>query len=541
MNDIELIRNEETIAAIATGMTDAGIGIVRISGEKAIAVGESVFCSKSNKKLSEQKSHTMHFGMIYDDSEMIDEALVSLMRAPHSYTGEDTVEINCHGGMYVTNRILQIVLSHGARLAEPGEFTKRAFLNGKIDLSRAEAVMDLIHSKNEFALKNSLNQLQGSLYNMVKKLREDIIYEIAFIESALDDPEHISLDGYPEKLEGKIEDILYRTEQLRKSFQNGRIRREGIRTVIVGKPNAGKSSLLNILSGEERAIVTQIAGTTRDALEESVRIGDLVLNLVDTAGIREASDEAEQIGISRAKKYAMDADLILYVADSSLPLDENDDEIISLIQGKNVIVLLNKSDLTMVTGKEDIIDRWNQVSGRKDKERKDKEQKDNEQKNKERIVPQKLITEDDLCIIDICAKALDVSFSENMNKNFKKQEDDQKNNFGKKLNQKRKLQEDGQKWENWQSELLEKLHRLFFHGNISFNDEIVITNIRHMQELEECEKNLKLVKESIRNGMPEDFFSIDLMAAYVHLGNIIGEEISDDLMEEIFSKFCMGK
>lgn len=478
--------NEETIAAIATGMTDAGIGIVRISGEKAIAVGESVFRSKSNKKLSEQKSHTMHFGMIYDGSEIIDEALVSLMRAPHSYTGEDTIEINCHGGIYVTNRILQTVLFHGARLAEPGEFTKRAFLNGKIDLSRAEAVMDLIHSKNEFALKNSLNQLHGSLYDTIKKLREDIIYEIAFIESALDDPEHISLDGYPEKLEGKIDEILHQTEQLRNSFQNGRIRKEGIRTVIIGKPNAGKSSLLNILSCEERAIVTQMAGTTRDVLEESVKIGDMVLNLVDTAGIREASDEVEQIGISRTKKYTMDADLILYVADSSLPLDENDDEIISLIQEKNVIVLLNKSDLATVTGKEDLLSRWNQVSGQNDTNQND-------------------TNPNNLCIIDTCTK------------NF--QENDHQ----------------------WQSELVEELHRLFYHGNISINDELVITNVRHMQELKECEKSLNLVKESIQNEMPEDFLSIDLTDAYVHLGNIIGEEISDDLMEEIFSKFCMGK
>lgn len=480
--------NEKTIAAIATGMTDAGIGIVRISGEKAIAVGESVFRSKSNKKLSEQKSHTMHFGIIYDGNEMIDEALVSLMRAPHSYTGEDTVEINCHGGIYVTNRILQTVLSHGARLAEPGEFTKRAFLNGKIDLSRAEAVMDLIHSKNEFALKNSLSQLHGSLYNIIKKLREDIIYEIAFIESVLDDPEHISLDGYPEKLDEKIQEILQQMERLRNSFQNGRIRKEGIRTVIIGKPNAGKSSLLNILSCEERAIVTQMAGTTRDVLEESVKIGDMVLNLVDTAGIREASDEVEQIGISRAKKYAMDADLILYVADSSLPLDENDDEIISLIQEKNVMVLLNKSDLATVTGKEDLLNRWNKVSGQNDTNR-----------NKDQT------SENNLCIIDTCTKAF--------------QENDHK----------------------WKSELVEELHRLFFHGNISINDELVITNVRHIQELKECEKSLKLVKESIQNGMPEDFLSIDLTDAYVHLGNIIGEEISDDLIEEIFSKFCMGK
>lgn len=483
-------KEKETIAAIATGMTDAGIGIVRISGEKAIAVGESVFRSKTNKKLGEQKSHTMHFGMVCDDGKEIDEVLVSLMRAPHSYTGEDTVEINCHGGMYVTNRILKAVLSHGARLAEPGEFTKRAFLNGKIDLSRAEAVMDLIHSKNEFALKNSLNQLHGNLYHTIKRLREDLIYEIAFIESALDDPEHISLDGYPEKLEEKIKGILCQIGKLRESFQNGRIRKEGIRTVIVGKPNAGKSSLLNILSGEERAIVTQVAGTTRDALEESVRIGDLVLNLVDTAGIREASDEAEQIGISRAKKYAADADLILYVADSSMPLDENDDEIISLIKEKNVIILLNKSDLMTVTGKEDILNRWNQCGGRKDK--------------------------NTFCIIDICAKSY--------------QEDDENNNY----NQNHKLLA-------WKYELEEELHRLFFLGNISFNDELVITNLRHVQELEECEKSLKLVVESIQNKMPEDFFSIDLTDAYEHLGYIIGEEISDNLMEEIFSKFCLGK
>ena len=511
--------SQETIAAIATGMTDAGIGIVRISGENAIAVGESVFRSKSNKKLWEQKSHTMHFGMICDHGEMIDEALVSLMRAPHSYTGEDTIEINCHGGMYVTNRILQAVLSHGARLAEPGEFTKRAFLNGKMDLSRAEAVMDLIHSKNEFALKNSFNQLHGNLYHAIKKLREDIIYEIAFIESALDDPEHISLDGYPAKLEEKIKDILHQVKLLEDTFQNGRIRKEGIRTVIVGKPNAGKSSLLNILSGEERAIVTQIAGTTRDALEESVRIGDLVLNLVDTAGIREASDEAEQIGISKAKKYVVDADLILYVADSSLPLDENDDEIISLIQEKNTIVLLNKSDLTTVTGKEELTKRWNQIAYGVQDNKDDIGKNDTDKKNIDkngfnknsisesdfsRNKNEKQIKETSLSIIEICAKEI------------------QENN-------------------EWKMELAEELRRLFFHGNIGLNDELVITNVRHVQELKECEKSLKLVIESIQNNMPEDFFSIDLTDAYGHLGNIIGEEISDDLMEEIFSKFCMGK
>lgn len=497
-------KEKETIAAIATGMTDAGIGIVRISGENAIAVGENVFRSKTNKKLGEQKTHTMHFGIICDDGDEIDEVLVSLMRAPHSYTGEDTVEINCHGGMYVTGRILKVVLSHGARLAEPGEFTKRAFLNGKIDLSRAEAVMDLIRSKNEFALKNSLNQLHGSLFHAIKKMREDIIYEIAFIESALDDPEHISLEGYPERLKEKIENILQQMQQLENSFQNGRIRKEGIRTVILGKPNAGKSSLLNILSGEERAIVTQIAGTTRDALEESVRIGDLVLNLVDTAGIREASDEVEQIGISRARKYAADADLILYVVDSSLPLDKNDDEIISFIRKKNVVILLNKSDLTAVTGKEDIFDRWNQSDRRNDIE----------QNDIDGIRNQKSVEENIPCVIEICAKSF-------YNRNNYINDDD--------------------RWKDWKFKLEKEIQRLFLLGNIRLNEELVLTNARHMQELEECEKSLKLVTESIQNGMPEDFFSIDLTDAYEHLGNIIGEEISDDLIEEIFSKFCMGK
>lgn len=467
---------KETIAAIATGMTDSGIGIVRISGDDAIAIGEKVFRSKTGKKLSAQKSHTIHYGLIFDEDKMIDDVLVSIMKAPKSYTGDDTIEINCHGGMYVTRRILEIVLKNGARLAEPGEFTKRSFLNGKMDLSKSEAVMDLIHSKNEFALNNSLSQLHGSLYHLIRKMREGIIYEIAFIESALDDPEHISLDGYPERLDEKISSILNKVDQLKKTFKNGRIRKDGIQTVIVGRPNAGKSSLLNILTGYDRAIVTDIEGTTRDALEESVRLDEITLNLVDTAGIREASGEVEKIGVSKAKEYAKDADLILYVVDSSLALNENDDDIINIICDKNVIVLLNKSDLFTMTSKEKIIERW--------------------KKNTKALYP---------TVMTICANK-------------------KENNM-----------------EEWMPQLKEEIRKIFFSENMKFNDEIVITNLRHLQELEACEESLLMVRKSIQSGMPEDFYTIDLNNAYTHLGNIIGEEVSDDLMNEIFSKFCLGK
>lgn len=456
----------DTIAAIATGMTEAGIGIIRISGEDSIQIADKIFKSKSNKKLCHQKSHTMHFGMIFDGENRIDEVLVSVMIAPHSYTGENTVEINCHGGMFVINKILEAVLKNGARLAEPGEFTKRAFLNGKIDLSKAEAVMDLIQSKNEFAMKNSMNQLQGNILEEIRKLRSEIIYEIAFIESALDDPEHISLDGYPEKLLEKTEKILLQLKALKEKSKNGRIRKDGVSTVIVGKPNAGKSSLLNLLAGEERAIVTSIEGTTRDILEETVKIDDIVLNIIDTAGIRLTEDEVEKIGVNKAKSYVQDGDLILYMVDSSVPLNENDEEIMSLIQDKKSIVLLNKSDLDSVVSMEDI---------------------------KEKLG-------NDVPVLAISAKE---------NKGI--------------------------------DEFSSLLKKLFVEGQINLNEDIVITNLRQLSEIEECYESLKLVKESILNGMPEDFFSIDLQNAYLHLGYIIGEEVNDDLVNEIFSKFCMGK
>ena len=352
----------DTIAAIATAVSDSGIGIIRISGSDALLVADKVYRSpKNQKKLSQAASHTIHYGYIYDEDELIDEVMVAVMRSPHSYTTENTVEINCHGGILVMNRILETVLHHGARLAQPGEFTKRAFLNGRIDLSKAEAVMDLIHSKNEFAMKASVNQLKGSVSAKVRSLREDILYEIAFIESALDDPEHISLEGYPDKLMAKTRGLSQELKKLIDSADNGKMLKDGIRTVILGKPNAGKSSLLNVLVGEDKAIVTSVAGTTRDVLEESIKLHGIGLNMIDTAGIRDTEDEVEKIGVEKARKYANQADLVIYVVDSSRELDENDEEIIELIRDKKVIVLLNKTDLEPVVTEEQIKDKFREI------------------------------------------------------------------------------------------------------------------------------------------------------------------------------------
>ena len=345
--------NTDTIAAIATAMGNSGIGIVRISGDEAVEIADRIFKLKGGKeKLADKKSHTIHYGFICDGDEVIDEVLVMLMKGPRSFTAEDTVEIDCHGGMLVTRRILEAVLKAGARLADPGEFTKRAFLNGRIDLSQAEAVIDVINAKNEYALKSSVGQLRGSVSKRIKDLREKIIFEIAFIESALDDPEHISLDGYGEKLMGVAEDMELELCKLIKSSSNGRVVSEGVKTVILGKPNAGKSSLMNVLVGEDRAIVTDIAGTTRDILEEHIYLQGISLNVVDTAGIRDTDDVVEKIGVTRAMSAAEDADLIIYVVDGSTTLDENDESIIEMIQDKKAIVLLNKIDLELVTTKE---------------------------------------------------------------------------------------------------------------------------------------------------------------------------------------------
>ena len=456
----------DTIAAIATAVSEAGISIVRISGKQAIETAARIFRSgKKDFVLEEQPSHTIHYGFIYDGEERVDEVLLLLMKGPHSYTGEDTVEIDCHGGVYVTRRILETVIRHGARLAEPGEFTKRAFLNGKMDLTQAEAVGEIISSRNAYALHTSVEQLKGSVKEAIGNFRKEILYHLAFIESALDDPEHISLDGYAETLGGVVNKLRGQMQRLIATFDNGRMCREGIRTVIIGKPNAGKSSLMNVLVGEERAIVTDVAGTTRDTLEEQIQINGISLNIIDTAGIRKTEDTVEKIGIQRAVASMEKADLILYVADGSVPLNESDEEIIDLIRDRKAIVLLNKTDLETV------------------------------------------VTEEDLRARVGAHPVLSISARE----------------------------------EKGIDQLEEVLKDLFFQGEISFNDQVCITNLRQKQLLEESLAALDRVEESLQMGMPEDFYSIDLMDAYEKLGRITGEAVDDDLADEIFAKFCMGK
>ena len=342
----------DTICAIATGMGNAGIGIIRISGSEAINIASKVFKPANDKKVVKtMKSYTAAFGGVYDGDNMIDEGILLLMKGPHTYTCEDVCELQCHGGVHVLKEVLEAVIKAGARIAEPGEFTKRAFLNGRIDMSQAESVMDIINAKNDFAVKSSLVQLKGELKDRITEMRDTILYNTAFIESALDDPEHYSLEGYPQKLRVIVDNMVDNVDKLLATYDNGRVLKEGIKTVIAGKPNAGKSSLLNLLLGEDRAIVTEIEGTTRDTLEEVVNINGIILNIVDTAGIRSTDDVVEKIGVDKALKNVDNADLILYVVDGSKQLDDNDSQIISHIKGRNVITVINKSDLDVVVDK----------------------------------------------------------------------------------------------------------------------------------------------------------------------------------------------
>lgn len=459
--------NTDTIAAIATGIGSGGISIIRISGDEALPVIDKIYRSKNkNKILSEQKSHTIHYGFIVDNNEeIIDEVMVSIMKAPSTYTKEDVVEINCHGGIVVTKKILDLVLNQGVRLAEPGEFTKRAFLNGRIDLSQAEAICDIISAKNDIALKNSLNQLRGREFEIIKELRDGILRDIAYIEAALDDPENYSLDGFSDHLIKNIEKYCINIDKLIAGSKTGKLIKEGIKTVILGKPNVGKSSLLNILVKEDRAIVTDIAGTTRDTLEETIQLNDITLNIIDTAGIRKTDDIVEKIGVEKALKIANEADLIIYVIDSTVPLDENDEAIFSLINDKKAILLLNKSDLTPKVDIEVIKEKTNHP-----------------------------------VIVTSFVKHTGLDVLENL------------------------------------------IKEMFFKGDIQINNEdILITNDRHIEAFKKALEALSMVKESIVNQMPEDFYSIDLMTAYEALGKIIGENVEEDLINLIFREFCMGK
>ena len=468
----------ETIVAIATALSPSGIGIIRISGDDAVKIADTVFEKPNHEKLSDQPTHTIHYGHIVErngenDYKIIDEVMVLLMRSPHSFTKEDVVEIDCHGGVYLLKRVLMLVVKAGARLAEPGEFTKRAFLNGRIDLSEAEAVMDLISSGNENARKNSIGQLSGRLSCKIKELREKILYEIAFIEAAIDDPEHYDSMDIKFRLSGITEEISDSLTHLKNSFDNGKMMMNGIQTTIVGKPNVGKSSFLNLLLGEERAIVTSVAGTTRDTLEENISLDGVSLHLIDTAGIHETTDVVELIGVKKAKESLEKAELVIFVLDSSDSLSEEDKYLAPLLKGKNVIAILNKSDLnsdTPAVKEEDIVRIF-----------------ENNPPAHLKVLPFSAKTAEGL------------------------------------------------------SELTGYIKEIFFEGKINTDEEIYLTSLRHKNMVEEAILAIEKVKDSLQNDMPEDFYSIDLMQAYASLGAIIGEEVDDDLVDEIFSKFCMGK
>ena len=459
--------DDDVIAGIATAVSEAGIGIIRVSGRHCDQMIDGIFRPGDRRgSLQASPANLLHYGFIEDGKETVDEVLVSVMRAPHSFTAEDTVEINCHGGVYAVRRVLDLVVGRGARLALPGEFTQRAFLNGRIGLSQAEAVMDVIQAKNELALKSSMGQLQGSLQQKISALRGQILHELAFIEAALDDPEHYSTQGYAEVLDEKVKSWMEDINALIASSQRGALIREGIRTAIIGKPNVGKSSLLNALMGQERAIVTDQAGTTRDVLTETLRIGQVVLTLTDTAGIHRTEDTVEKIGVKRACESAKNADLVLFVIDSSQKTDWEDEQILQLIRDKKIIALLNKSDLSPVTTADSL----------------------------RRILPEQAIV---LQVSALTGRGMQL--------------------------------------------LGETIEELFYKGGISFNDQLVVTNARHRQLLEETKEALCHVEEALLLSMPEDFISIDLTQACSCLGGITGDEVREDLVREIFSKFCMGK
>lgn len=456
---------KDTIAAIATGMGNSGIGIIRLSGDEALAIASKIFKPKNNNKdISTMESYTAAYGLVEYEGRVYDEAIALVMRGPKTYTAEDVVELDCHGGVTILKEILDLIIKLGARVAEPGEFTKRAFLNGRIDMSQAESVMDLIHAKNDMAAKSSLKQLQGGLRDTITYMRDKLLYNIAYIESALDDPENYSLDAFPQELESTVDNLLITVESLIKSSDNGRLIKEGIRTVIVGRPNAGKSSILNMLLGEDRAIVTDIEGTTRDTLEELINIDGISLNMVDTAGIRDTEDLVEKIGVDKAKDSIKDADLVLYIVDGTTPLDENDFKIMDIIKDKKSITIINKNDMDIVV--------------------------------------------DNLLITSrIDTKIIELSAKQGTGKDI----------------------------------LHNLLKEMFFNNEVSYNDELYITNLRHKNLLYDAKESLSKVLESISMGMGEDFYTIDLMAAYASLGKIIGEELEDDLVNKIFAEFCMGK
>ena len=454
-----------TIVSISTAPGIGGIGIIRMSGEKSFEILDKIFKPKTSQKIEDIKGYTIKYGHIVENNEIIDEVLVSYFKAPRSYTTENMCEINSHGGNVVVKKILEICLKNGAELAEPGEFTKRAFLNGRIDLAQAESVIDVINAKSDKEAKSGIKQLEGYLSKEIKGIKQEILDVLVNIEVTIDYPEYDTPEVQEKEIAQMLESVGKKLKKLEKSFDNGKIIKDGIKTAIIGKPNAGKSSLLNAILKEDRAIVTDIAGTTRDTIEEFVTINGIPLNLVDTAGIREASDEVEKIGVEKSIKQANDADLIIAIFDSSKDLEEEDIEILNLIKGKKSIILLNKSDLNSK------------------------------------------IDENDERFTSITEKILKISA---LNK-------------------------------SGIDELYEKIAELFNLNEINLDNEILITNIRHKNIISKSLENVNKAKEALEINMPIDIITIYIKEILEDLGEITGEVVTEDIINEIFSKFCLGK
>lgn len=455
----------DTIAAVATSLGESGISIIRVSGKNALKIASAVFKGKNSRSLEDIKTYTMRYGHIIDkdSGEIIDEVIVSFMKGPRSFTAEDTVEINCHGGTVSTNRVLEEVIKAGARLAEPGEFTKRAFLNGRIDLSQAEAVIDIIRSKTELSMKSALAQSEGRISREIKALRQKLLGIIAHIEATVDFPEEDLEETTAQLTEEELKSVIKEIDKLLASSNEGKIIREGLDTVIVGKPNVGKSSLLNALLMEKRAIVTDIPGTTRDVIEEFISIGGVPVKIIDTAGIRQTEDVVEKIGVERSREKINEADLVILMLDASRDLDSEDLEIINYIKEKKYVVLLNKSDLNNKVKKEDIKGLNSQY------------------------------------ILEVSAKT-----GEGLEK------------------------------------LKEAIMELFFKGQVTAKD-AVITNTRHKEALIRAKESLNSGLAALKNTMAIDLASIDLRAAWASLGEITGETLEEDIIDKIFSEFCIGK
>ena len=446
----------DTIAAISTALGAGAISIVRLSGDEAIDIVNKCFVGKDLNKV---ESHTITYGHIIEDGKTIDEVLVSVFKAPKTYTRENVVEINCHGGMYVTNRILEIMLNNGARIAESGEFTKRAFLNGRIDLTRAEAVMDVINSQTESALALANGGLRGDVYNMVQGLRKELIDCIAKIEVNIDYPEYEE-ENYisNEILKPTLSNIKNKLEKILERAQSSLMLKDGIDTAIIGKPNVGKSSILNALTREKKAIVTDVAGTTRDIVEGKITIGGVVLNLIDTAGVRETEDIVEKIGIDKAKEALEKAKLVLLVLDGSRPFEEEDRKLLELTETKERLIILNKSDLPLI----------------------------NEAKDKADII---ITSSDDNDIVNL-------------------------------------------------EEAIKKVCNIKEINNV---DATYVGNARQLSKMKEALKAVKEALNSIDFGLPIDIVNIDISNAWNSLGEIIGKVSSDDLLDTLFSNFCLGK